>query len=53
MSPALDSAEDFCGALNFQFGMEKTEWTAFARRVFASMQDRNDGTEDGDSGLPE
>ena len=36
MAPTMDSAEDFCDALNVRLGLDREAWTAFAERVFAA-----------------
>ena len=37
MAPGMDSAEDFCDALNARLGLNRGAWTAFAARVFAAQ----------------
>ena len=37
MAPTLDSAEDFCDALNARLGLDRDGWSAFAERVFAAQ----------------
>ena len=37
MAPTMDSAEDFCDALNARLGFDHDGWTAFAERVFAAQ----------------
>ena len=36
MAPAMDSAEDFCDALNTRLGLDRDAWKRFAERVFAA-----------------
>ena len=37
MAPGMESAEDFCDALNARLGLDRDGWTAFAERVFAAQ----------------
>jgi hypothetical protein len=37
MALGMDSAEDFCDALNAPLGLSRDAWTAFAERVFAAQ----------------
>ena len=37
VAPMIESAEDFCDALNARLGLDRKRWTAFAERVFAAQ----------------
>ena len=37
MAPTMDSAEEFCDALNLGLGLDRDGWTAVAESVFAAQ----------------
>ena len=37
MAPSIDSAEDYCDALNARLGLYRDAWKPFDERVFATQ----------------